>query len=102
MKKSKTAEQRRRALMSLVTDQADRVAKIGQGIERDAEPGPAKPASKGPGRPPGKRSNPDYQSVTTFLHKQTYLDTQRALIGTDKDFGDLVDSLLTEWLKGRA
>lgn len=50
------------------------------------------------GRPPGKRTNPDYQSVTTFLHKQTYVDVQRALVGGDQDFGDVVDGLLREWL----
>ena len=54
---------------------------------------------RGPGRPPGKRTNPNYQSVTTFLHKQTYLDVQRALVGTQQDFGDIVDILLKDWLK---
>lgn len=54
---------------------------------------------RGPGRPPGKRTNPDYQSVTTFLHKQTYLDVQRALVGSGQDFGDVVDDLLKDWLK---
>jgi len=78
----------------------------------EPKPEPAKPTPKkerevlsqsegrrGPGRPPGKRTNPDYQSVTTFLHKQTYLDVQRALVGTEQDFGDVVDDLLKEWLK---
>jgi hypothetical protein len=50
------------------------------------------------GRPPGKRSNPEYQSVTTFLHRETYLAVQRELVGTDKDFGDVVDELLKNWL----
>lgn len=53
------------------------------------------------GRPPGKRSSVDYQSVTTFLHKATYLKVQRELVGSDKDFGDVVDELLQSWLKQR-
>lgn len=57
---------------------------------------------RGPGRPPGKRTNPDYQSVTTFLHKQTYIDVQKALIGTGQDFGDIVDDLLKDWLSRNA
>lgn len=57
-----------------------------------------KPAPKKVGRPPGKRTNPDYQSVTTFLHKQTYLDAQKALIDQQRGFGDLVDELLQDWL----
>jgi hypothetical protein len=52
-----------------------------------------------PGRPPGKRTSQDYQSVTTFLHKQTYLSVQKALVGADRDFGDVVDELLKAWLK---
>lgn len=101
MRKTKTAAQRAKALGA---DQAERVARIGQGIERDAEPGPqAKPTGKGPGRPKvGRRSNPDYQSVTTFLNKKTYHDTQRALFDTGQDFGELIDELLAEWLKGRS
>lgn len=85
MRKSKTAEQRARIL------------EISRGMAEAEQPA----KRSGAGRPKGKRSNADYQSVTTFLHKQTYLDTQRALIGTGQDFGDLVDSLLADWLKGR-
>ena len=99
-------------------DQMNRLLAISGEMERENEtpgrpaPEPARPkreeqaeASPGKrpvGRPPGKRTNPDYQSVTTFLHKQTYLDTQRALIGAEQDFGDLVDELLSEWLQRRA
>lgn len=64
-------------------------------------PAPVSAEKRPVGRPPGKRTNPEYQSVTTFLHKQTYLDTQRALIGAEQDFGDLVDELLADWLKRR-
>lgn len=97
------------------SDQISRLLAVSEAIEIDAPkpstPAGSKPAAKsqaakpieGPkiGRPPGKRSNPDYQSVTTFLHKQTYQDVQRALYGTGRDFGDVVDELLAGWLKAR-
>lgn len=60
---------------------------------------PTEPDRPKLGRPPGKRSSPDYQSVTTFLHKATYLKVQRELVGSGKDFGDVVDELLQNWLK---
>jgi hypothetical protein len=68
---------------------------------RPRTPAESKPADekRKPGRPPGKRTSPDYQSVTTFLHRKTYLSVQKALIGGDEDFGDVVDDLLKEWLK---
>jgi hypothetical protein len=70
---------------------------------RPRPPAESKPAGEnrkpGPGRPPGKRTSPDYQSVTTFLHKETYLSVQKALIGGAEDFGDVVDELLKAWLK---
>ena len=53
---------------------------------------------RGPGRPRGRRSSTDYQSVTTFLHRDIYRRTRIRLLETDRDFGDLVDELLREWL----
>ena len=53
---------------------------------------------RGPGRPRGRRSSTDYQSVTTYLHRDTYRRTRIRLLETDRDFGDLVDELLREWL----
>jgi hypothetical protein len=72
-----------------------------------AEPQLALPAKRSVGRPPGKRSSEDYQSVTTFLRRDTYSDVMSALWEDKKrdkikrNFGDLVEELLTRWLKGR-
>jgi hypothetical protein len=77
-----------------------KVTKVKPKAVQASAPAP-EPVSDKPklGRPPGKRSNPEYQSVTTFLHRETYLAVQRELVGTDKDFGDVVDELLKSWLK---
>jgi hypothetical protein len=54
------------------------------------------------GRPPGKRSNPEYEQVTSYVRKDTYKGVKVALIqaGEKKQFSDLVEELLTEWLAG--
>ena len=100
MSQSKTKNQRAKSLLTGPGDQASRLARIGSTMASDAE-ADQQTGKKRPGRPPGKRSNPDYQSVTTFLHKQTYLDVQKALIGSDQDFGELVSELLRAWLARR-
>ena len=78
-------------------------------IEGETEPIPAEPKAtdqtggrRKAGRPPGKRSDTRYQSVTTFLRADTYQAVQKALIGTGQDFGDVVDDLLAEWLRRRS
>jgi hypothetical protein len=69
-------------------------------------PAPAKitsPAKKR-GRPSGKRSDEDYVQVTAYIQKDTHRDVKIALLksGDDKDFSELVDSLLASWLKSRS
>lgn len=51
------------------------------------------------GRPPGKRSNPDYQQVTVLLHGQTYLEVRKRLLDERQEVSELINDLLTEWLK---
>ena len=75
----------------------------------DGEAPPPSPAlpSGGPtkkrGRPSGKRSDADYVQVTAYVHKDTHREVKIALLksGDEKDFSELVDSLLTGWLKSR-
>lgn len=51
------------------------------------------------GRPPGKRSDPSYQQVTVLLHGQTYLEVRKRLLDERKEVSDLLNELLSEWLK---
>lgn len=76
--------------------------------ERDSvmpveEPPLPSPAPKKRGRPSGKRSDAEYVQVTAYIHKNTHRDVKIALLksGDDKDFSDLVDSLLADWLETR-
>jgi hypothetical protein len=81
----KRADKRKNLLAP--SDQAERHERIGLGLSNE-------PAKKPMGRPPGKRSNPDYQPVTTILKKANYVAAQKAVYGTGEDFGDLVDRRL--------
>lgn len=65
---------------------------------------PAVPMKRGRGRPPGKRSDPDYEQVTSYVRRQTYSDVKIELIreGKKREFSELVEDLLSQWLKSRA
>jgi hypothetical protein len=56
---------------------------------------------RGRGRPPGKRSDPDYQPTTVLLRKHTKKTAARLLEDTNasQDLSDLIEQLLTEWIQ---
>ena len=56
---------------------------------------------RGRGRPPGKRSDPDYQPTTVLLRKHTKRTATRLLEDTNaaQDLSDLIEQLLTEWIR---
>jgi hypothetical protein len=58
------------------------------------------PATK-MGRPKGKRSNPDYTQVTAYIRQDTYKDIRVLLLqkGDGQEFSELVEELLSEYLK---
>ncbi len=55
------------------------------------------------GRPKGKRSDPDYEQVTAYIRKDTHASIKIALLqeGQKREFSQLVQELLDEWLKLR-
>jgi hypothetical protein len=68
------------------------------------EPSPATmeaPVVRGRGRPPGKRSDPDYQPTTVLLRQQTKKMANRLLEdgSTGQDLSELIEQLLTEWIQ---
>ena len=64
---------------------------------------PARPAPEvvRRGRPPGKRSNPDFEQVTIYIRKKTHQDAKIELLKGEKrqEFSELVEDLLGKWLK---
>lgn len=56
-------------------------------------------AARRRGRPPGKRSDPDFEQVTIYIKKRTHLDAKKALLEKRQEFSELVEELLGKWLK---
>ena len=46
----------------------------------------------------GKRSHPDYAQVTAYVRKDTHEEVMRAIYKR-REFSELVEELLIEWLK---
>jgi hypothetical protein len=65
-----------------------------------APPVAAEPV-RGKGRPPGKRSDPDYQPTTVLLRQQTKKMANRLLEdgSTGQDLSELIEQLLMEWIQ---
>jgi hypothetical protein len=76
-------------------------AKLKQPLEEQETATPAAPVVRGRGRPPGKRSDPDYQPTTVFLRKHTKRKANRLLEDQEagQDLSDLLEQLLTEWIQ---
>jgi hypothetical protein len=52
------------------------------------------------GRPPGKRSHPDFEQITAYIRKDTHHAVKIALLKNGrKEFSELVEDLLDQWLK---
>jgi hypothetical protein len=59
---------------------------------------------KGRGRPPGKRSDPDWAPRTILMRAKTHRRVSIMLLERDggPDLSELVDELLTEWISRQA
>jgi hypothetical protein len=55
------------------------------------------------GRPSGKRSDPSFVQTTAYIRAETYKDVRIALLQEDEshDYSELVEELLSDWLKKR-
>ena len=56
------------------------------------------------GKPPGKRSDPDFEQVTAYIRRHTHQGVKIALLqeGKGQEFSELVEDLLAKWLKARS
>ena len=71
-----------------------------------AKPAPLVTSTKrrGRGRPPGKRSDPNFEQVTAYIRKLTHQGVKIALLqeGQGQEFSELVEGLLSKWLEARS
>jgi hypothetical protein len=50
-------------------------------------------------RKKGKRSNPDYEQVGVYIQRKLHLEVKKRLLtNSERDFSDLVNELITNWL----
>jgi hypothetical protein len=58
-------------------------------------------ALKGPGRPPGKRSDPEYKQYSVLLKKQTHRQVTNILRDQEdsQDLSELLQQLLEQWIE---
>lgn len=65
-----------------------------------AEGAPEGPVMK-VGRPAGKRSDAAFEQVTAYIRKSTHNEVKIALLreGKKRQFSDLVEQLLGEWVR---
>lgn len=58
---------------------------------------------RGRGRPTEKHADPDYKQVTSYVRRQTYAEVRLELVRERKrrEFSELVEGLLSKWLKSR-
>lgn len=55
-----------------------------------------------PGRPTGKRTDPNYAQVTAYIPKSLHEEVKIALIKEGgKEFSTLVEELLFEWMRNK-
>jgi hypothetical protein len=84
---------------------------VAKGREPEIEPAAAQvsPPSPAPieaprrGRPPGKRSDPTYSQVTAYIPEDLHRRVKIALLQEAKgrEFSQLIDALLVDWLESR-
>ena len=59
-----------------------------------------KPPQSRRGRPPGKRSHPDFEQITAYIRKDTHHAVKIGLLKNGrKEFSELVEDLLRQWLQ---
>jgi hypothetical protein len=61
-------------------------------------------ANKSPGRLPGKSADPEFTQITTYIRKETHRNVKIELLkeGKDRELSELVEDLLSSWLKRRS
>jgi hypothetical protein len=57
------------------------------------------PGKTGTGRALAKSADPSYTKFTTYIRKSTHLGVKTRLVSKEKELSDLVEELLSTWLK---
>ena len=77
---------------------ADLLGEVGLGSPIET---PAQEAAPTPAAKVGKRSDPAYRQISTYVRSDIYRLVKRELLMDERDFSDLMDELLAEWVSKR-
>ena len=75
---------------------AELLGEVGLPAGTDLEPETAIPPPK-----VGKRSDPAYRQISTYVRSDLYRNVKRELLMEERDFSDLMDELLAAWVSTR-
>jgi hypothetical protein len=50
-------------------------------------------------QPLGKNKHPDYKLASFYIKNDTHLAFKKAILDKDNDMSDVIEKLITEWLK---
>jgi hypothetical protein len=73
---------------------ADAAASAGRKTKNRVEP-----AAKGRSTGKAKRDDPDYKQALAYVRRDTHKQVMGVLLAQEREFSDLVEELLTKWLK---
>ncbi len=68
--------------------------------KKSSKKSPAKAAAKGNGQKQrtAKRADPEYKQALAYVRRDTHRRVMMRLAGEEREFSDLVETLLAEWL----
>jgi hypothetical protein len=76
---------------------AELLGEVGLPAETDPEPETVIAPPK-----VGKRSDPAYRQISTYVRSDLYRSVKRELLMEERDFSDLMDELLAAWVSTRS
>jgi len=59
------------------------------------------PPARRSGPSAGKRSDSDYKQVSAYIRRDTHFKVKLALLQEGREFSELVEELLSEWIASR-
>lgn len=63
-------------------------------------PAPPVPAATAAALKTGKRSDPSYRQISTYVRSDLYKQVRKRLTDEERDFAELLDELLEKWIRG--
>jgi hypothetical protein len=75
------------------------LAQVGVGSESPSPLYPNTPSSPAAEVPtPGKRSNPSYKQISTYVPATLYREVKKQLVSEERTLSDVIEELLRNWV----